>query len=70
MALATMPGAASGSVTVAKVRSREAPILRAASSSSGSTAAKAAAAIHTAKTRPCAAWTRTTPAIVPLSPTV
>ena len=47
MALAMMPGAASGSVTVTKVRSGEAPMLRAACSRSRSTAAKAAAAIQT-----------------------
>ena len=47
IALAMMPGAASGSVTVKKVRAGEAPILRAASSRSRSTAAKAADVIHT-----------------------
>jgi hypothetical protein len=64
------PGAANGKVTVRAVRRPEAPMLRAASSSSASTAANAAAAIQTAITRPCTACTSTTPAIVPLSPTV
>src|SRR5882724_10500359 len=59
-----------GNVIVSVVRSAEAPMLRAASSSSTSTAAKAAAAIHTAITSPCTACTSTTPAIVPLSPTM
>ena len=40
-----MPGAASGRVTVRKVRSSDAPMLRAASSNSRSTAAKAAEAL-------------------------
>ena len=44
-------------------------MLRAASSSSGSIAANAAAAIQ-AITNPWTACTRTTPAIVPLSPTM
>ncbi len=47
MPLAMMPGAASGSVTEKKVFSGDAPILRAASSRSRSTAPKAAAAIQT-----------------------
>ena len=43
-------------------------MLRAASSSSRSTAANAAVAIQTANTRPCVVCTSTTPAIVPFSP--
>src|SRR5580704_10453961 len=68
IAAAISPGAANGKVTVNAVRKAEAPRLRAANSSSSSTAANAAVAIHTAMTRPCAACTSTTPAIVPLSP--
>ena len=63
-----MPGAASGSETVKKVRTGPAPMLRAASSSERSTAANAAAAIHTDSTSPCSEWTSTTPTIVPLRP--
>jgi hypothetical protein len=44
---AMMPGAASGRLMLAKVRIAEAPMLRAAFSSSGSTAANAAVVIHT-----------------------
>jgi hypothetical protein len=53
IALAIRPGAASGSVTVAKQRGGLAPRLRAASSNCASTAANAAPAIHTASTGPC-----------------
>src|SRR6516165_8977262 len=58
IALAVTPGIASGRVTVSTVRRAEAPMLRAASSSSGSIAANAAAAIHTAITNPWTACTR------------
>src|SRR5947207_15678342 len=68
IALAMRPGAANGNVTVRKQVQGDAPMLRAASSSDTSTEANAADAIHTASTNPCAAWTSTTPRIVPLRP--
>ena len=67
IALAMMPGAASGRLTVRKVRSAEPPRLRAASSRSRSTAANAAAVIQTANTSPCTVCTRITPSMVPFS---
>ena len=60
-------GGGEGQANGEKVRSADPPRLRAASSGSRSTAANAAAVIHTAKTSPCTVCTRITPNIVPFS---
>ena len=68
IALARIPGRARGRVTVRNAWKAVAPMLRAASSSSRSTAANAAVAIQTANTRPWMVCTSMTPAWVPFSP--